>query len=95
MKITILLPYKETTSKYSGAVSIHVSNLYKHSKYRQNIEIFSNTNFKSYLTENFKNIIIKENILSSSNKKYSKINLSKTKKLILLILLKFIIDLIM
>ena len=71
MKIAILLPYKEDyTSKYSGAVSIHVSNLYKHSKYRQNIEIFGNTNFKSYLTENFKNIIIKENILSSSNKKY-------------------------
>ena len=30
MKIAILLPYKEDyTSKYSGAVSIHVSNLYK------------------------------------------------------------------
>ena len=71
MKIAILLPYKEDyTSKYSGAVSIHVSNLYKYSKYKNNIEIFGNTNFKSYLTKNFKNITIKENILSSSNKKY-------------------------
>ena len=30
MKISILLPYKEDySSKYAGAVSIHVSNLYK------------------------------------------------------------------
>ncbi len=36
MKIAILLPYKEDyTSKYAGAVSIHVSNLYKYSKYKK------------------------------------------------------------
>ena len=35
MKIAILLPYKEDyTPKYSGAVSIHVSNLIKYSKYK-------------------------------------------------------------
>ena len=95
MKIAILLPYKEDyTSKYSGAVSIHVSNLYKYSKYKNNIEIFGNTNFKSYLTKNFKNITIKENILSSSNKKYLNKFIEDQKK-IFQILLKFIIDQIM
>ena len=92
MKIAILLPYKEDyTFKYSGAVSIHVSNLYKYSKYKNNIEIFGNTNFKNYLTKNFKNIIIKENILSSSNKKYLN-KFIQDKKKIPQILLRFIID---
>ena len=44
MKISILLPYKENyTPKYSGAVSIHVSNLYKTSKFKNNTFIYGNT----------------------------------------------------
>ena len=71
MKIAILLPFKEDyTSKYSGAVSIHVSNLFKYSKFKKNIKIFGNTNYKNYLTKNFENIKINENFLTSSNKKY-------------------------
>ena len=73
MKISILLPYKEDyTPNYSGAVSIHVSNLYKYSKLKKNITIYGNTNKRNYLTTNFKNIKISQNILSSSNKKYIK-----------------------
>ena len=73
MKISILLPYKEDyTPNYSGAVSIHVSNLFEYSKLKNNITIFGNTNKKNYLTNNFNNILINQNILSSSNKKYIK-----------------------
>ena len=71
MKISILLPYKEDyTFKYAGAVSIHVSNLFKYSKFKSNISIFGNTDNNKYLSSNFKNIRIKTNLLTSSNKKY-------------------------
>ena len=71
MKISILLPYKEDySSKYAGAVSIHVSNLYNYSKFKSNISIYGNTNNPKYLSSNFKNIRIKTNVLTSSNKKY-------------------------
>ncbi len=71
MKIAILLPYKEDyTPKYSGAVSIHVSNLLKYSKFRSTTTIFGNTKNTNYLTKNFHNIKFKSSILSSNNKKY-------------------------
>ena len=38
MNIAILLPYKEEYSpKYAGAVSIHVSNLLKYSKFKNQL----------------------------------------------------------
>ena len=71
MKISILLPYKEDyTPKYSGAVSIHVSNLIKYSKYKKTTTVFGNTEKKNYLSKNFFNIKINSNIFSSNNKKY-------------------------
>ena len=71
MKIAILLPYKEDyTPKYSGAVSIHVSNLIKYSKYKNTTTVFGNTLKKKYLSKNFFNIKINKNIFSSNNKKY-------------------------
>ncbi len=71
MKIAILLPYKEDyTKNYAGAVSIHVSNLLKHSVYKNDTFIYGNTNRKKFLSENFKNIKIISNILTSNNKKY-------------------------
>ena len=71
MKIAILLPYKEDyTQKYSGAVSIHVSNLLKHSNYRTNSYVYGNTKRKQFLSKNFINIKINSNILSSNNRKY-------------------------
>ena len=73
MKISILLPFKEDyTAKYSGAVSIHVSNLFNYSKLKKNITIFGNTNSKKYLTNNFTNIKINPTVLTSSNIKYVK-----------------------
>mgnify|MGYP001466216488 CR=1 FL=1 len=71
MRIAILLPYKEDyTAKYAGAVSIHVSNLYKYSKYKKDIKIFGNTKNKNLLSKNYKNIFFKEGFLFSKNKKY-------------------------
>ena len=57
MQIAILLPYKENYSpKYSGAVSIHVSNLYKYSKYKNEIFIYGSTTENKYLTSNYNNL---------------------------------------
>ena len=47
MKISILLPYKENFSpEYPGAVSLFVYETSKKSKYKKNIIVFGNTNFK-------------------------------------------------
>ncbi len=71
MKLAVLLPYKEEYSpNYSGAVSIHVSNLFKHSVYKKNTYIYGNTNKKKYLSKNFINIKVTPNLLTSNNKKY-------------------------
>ena len=49
MKIVTLLPYKEDyTPKYSGAVSIHVSNLNKFSKFKKSTYVYGNTYKKYY-----------------------------------------------
>ena len=71
MKIAILLPYKEDyTPKYSGAVSIHVSNLINYSKFKNTTTVFGNTKKKNYLSNNFFNIKVNPNLFSSNNKKY-------------------------
>jgi len=71
MKIAILLPYKEDyTPKYSGAVSIHVSNLINYSKFKNSTTVFGNTKKKNYLSDNFFNIKVNPNLFSSNNKKY-------------------------
>ena len=71
MKIVTLLPYKEDyTPKYSGAVSIHVSNLLKFSKFKKSTYVFGNTYKKKYLSNNYKNVKIKKTILRSNNKTY-------------------------
>ncbi len=83
MKIATLLPYKEDYSpRFSGAVSIHVSKLYKYSKFKNNITIWGNTKSKKFLSKNYKNISIDKSFLSSNNKKYlSKfINLQKNQE---------------
>ena len=71
MQIATLLPYKEDYSpSLSGAVSIHVSNLYKYSKYKKHITIWGNTNSKKYLSQKNKNISINKKFLLSNNKQY-------------------------
>ena len=55
MKISILLPYKENFSPiYPGAVSLFVKDTANLSKYKKNIIVFGNTNYK----KNFSNKIL-------------------------------------
>ena len=69
MKLATLLPYKENYSpKFSGAVSIHVSNLYKYSKYKKEIFIYGSTNENKYLTPNYINFSVNTTFLTSNNK---------------------------
>ena len=47
MKIAILLPYKENFSpEYPGAVSLFVNETSKISRYKKDIVVFGNTNYK-------------------------------------------------
>ena len=80
MKISILLPYKENFSPiYPGAVSLFVYETSKISKYKKNITVFGNTNFKKKFPIRYINIGSRKNILSSQTKDYVNkfINLEK------------------
>ena len=58
MKISILLPYKENFSpEYPGAVSLFVNDTTKISKFRNNIYVFGNTNYKKIFNFTNKQII--------------------------------------
>ena len=71
MKIAILLPYKENYStEYHGAASLFVSSMFKLSKFKDVTSIYGNTNYKNYLTKNYKNIILNKKIFSSQTKLY-------------------------
>lgn len=73
MKISILLPYKENYSPiYAGAVSIFVNSTSKISKYKRNIKVFGSTNYTKFLSNNYENIVLKKNFLSSQSKNYVK-----------------------
>ena len=80
MKISILLPYKENFSpEYPGAVSLFVYETTKISKYKKDITIFGNTNFKKIFNIKYKNIGLQKNFFSSQTKLYVNkfINLEK------------------
>ncbi len=71
MKISILLPYKENFSpEYPGAVSLFVYETSKKSKYKKNIIVFGNTNFKKKFDLHYININLSKSILSSQTKNY-------------------------
>jgi len=71
LKISILLPFKENFSpSYAGAVSLFVNDTTRISKYKKNIFIYGNTNFKDKFKLNYKNIKPKINFLQSQNKEY-------------------------
>ena len=71
MKISILLPYKENFSPtYPGAVSLFVNDTTKLSKYKKNITIFGNTNFKDTFNLKYRNIFLKKRLFRSQSKKY-------------------------
>ena len=71
MKIAILLPYKENFSpEYPGAVSLFVNETSKISRYKKNIIVFGNTNFKKKYNLRYLNINLIKNPLISQTKEY-------------------------
>ena len=71
MKISILLPYKENFSpEYPGAVSLFVYETSKISKYKSNISVFGNTNFKKKFNLKYTNISTKKEFFNSQTKNY-------------------------
>ena len=80
MKISILLPYKENFSPdYPGAVSLFVFETTRISKFKKNITIYGNTNYKKKFNLKYVNIDIKKKIFNSQTKDYVEkfINLEK------------------
>ena len=81
MKIAILLPYKENFSpEYPGAVSLFVNETSKISKYKKNIIVFGNTDYKKRFNLKYVNIDLKKNFLSSQTRNYVSKFLSIQKK---------------
>lgn len=71
MKISILLPYKENFSpNYAGAVSLFVKDISKTSKYKKNIYIYGNTNFKKTFLLKYINLDLKKTFIESQSEKY-------------------------
>ena len=71
MKIGILLPYKENFSpEYPGAVSLFVNETCLNSKYKKNIIVFGNTNYKKRYDLKYININLSKNPLISQTKTY-------------------------
>ena len=80
MKISILLPYKENFSpEYPGAVSLFVYETTRISRFKKNITVFGNTDYKKIFPIKYINIKTTKNILSSQTKGYVKkfINIEK------------------
>ena len=89
MKISILLPYKENFSPtYPGAVSLFVNDTVNVSRFKKNITVYGNTNFKRIFKCKYHNIPLNNFKLrfSSQSKKYireySKIELKNKSNLI-------------
>ena len=69
MKISILLPYKENFSpEYPGAVSLFVYETSKISKFKKNIIVYGNTNYKKLFDLRYTNIDTKKKIFNSQTK---------------------------
>ena len=83
MKISILLPYKENFSpEYPGAVSLFVYETTKISRFKKNITVFGNTDYKKIFPIKYINIKTTKSILSSQTRGYVKkfINIEKNNK---------------
>ena len=71
MKIAILLPYKENFSpEYPGAVSLFVNDTSKISRYKKDIIVFGNTEFKKKYNLKYINIDLIKNPLVSQTREY-------------------------
>jgi glycosyltransferase involved in cell wall biosynthesis len=75
MKISILLPYKENFSPtYPGAVSIFLNAVIRLSKYKNNITVYGNTQYKEKYKIKYKNIDIPKKILGLGSQTTKYIN---------------------
>ena len=71
MNISILLPYKENFSpEYPGAVSLFVYETSKISKFKNNITVFGNTEYKKIFNLKYINITLKKELFYSQTKNY-------------------------
>ena len=71
MKISILLPYKENFSPiYPGAVSLFLKDTIPLSKFKNDILVYGNTNYKTKLLKNYKNLEFKKYFFKSSSNSY-------------------------
>ena len=71
MNISILLPYKENFSPdYPGAVSLFVYETSRISKFKKNITVFGNTEFKKIFNLKYINISLKKELFYSQTKNY-------------------------
>ncbi len=71
MKISILLPYKENFSpNYPGAVSLFVNDTLKLSKFKKNIKVYGNTEYKIKFSKNYRNIKLKKLFFGSQSENY-------------------------
>ncbi len=71
MKISILLPYKENFSPiYPGAVSLFVKDTTKLSKYKKDIIVYGNTNYKKIFPIKYFNIELSSFKFQSKSKQY-------------------------
>ena len=71
MKISILLPYKENYSpNYAGAVSLFINDTIKKSKFKKDIRIFGNTNYKTILSKNYTDIKLNKSTLFQSQSRF-------------------------
>ena len=71
MKISILLPYKENFSPiYPGAVSLFLKDTIPLSKFRKEILVYGNTDYKTRLLKNYKNLVFKRYFFKSSSNSY-------------------------
>ena len=82
MKISILLPYKENFSpNYAGAVSLFVKDTSLYSRYKKNIFVFGNMEFKKSFLKNYININLDKKLLQSTSKNYVKSFIAEEKKI--------------
>ena len=71
MNISILLPYKENFSPdYPGAVSLFVYETSRISKFKKNITVFGNTEYKKIFNLKYINILLKKELFYSQTKNY-------------------------
>ena len=84
LKIATILPYKENYSiTKASAASLWVSEFFKNSKYKKENIIYGNTQYQDYLTNNYKNIKlrnIKSRFKSTTNEYVNKLFTELNKK---------------